>query len=101
MGGSMKKTIKLSLISSQTVFFILLPVWIKLTNYLHPIVIGVVWFSLTFLVLFCVCWVKKDKIRLPKHILHSLTVLYSAGLLILLFFRPKSQSYGDINLIPF
>lgn len=97
----MKKTIKLSLFYSQAVFFILLPIWIELTNYLHPIVIGVVWFSLTFLTLFCICWVRKDKIQLSKHILHGLTILYSVGLLILLFFRPKSQSYGDINLIPF
>jgi glycopeptide antibiotics resistance protein len=100
-GGNMKKNIKLSLLYSQIVFFILLPVWIELTKYLHPIVVGVVWFSITFLVLFCVCWVKKEKIRLSKHILHVLTFLYSIGLLILLFFRPKGQSYGVINLIPF
>lgn len=100
-GRSMKKNIKLGFLYSQIVFFILLPVWIELTKYLHPIVIGVVWFSISFLVLFGVCWVKKAKIQLPKHILHILTFLYSIGLLILLFFRPKGQSYGTINLIPF
>ena len=38
---------------------------------------------------------------MSKQILHVLTFLYSVGLLILLFFRPKGQSYGTINLIPF
>ena len=51
----MKKSMKISLLYSQIVFFILLPVWMELTKYLHPIVIGVVWFSITFLVLFVVC----------------------------------------------
>lgn len=96
----MKKYI-ISFLYSQMIFFILLPVWIKLTYYLHPIVIGVVWFSLYFLVLFGVCWVKEEKIRLPAYILHVLVLLYSIGLLILLFFRPKGQGYGTINLIPF
>jgi VanZ like family len=86
----MKKSIRLSFLYSQIIFFILLPVWIELTDYLHPIVIGVIWFSISFLVLFGVCWVNKEKIR-----------LYSIGLLILLFFRPKGQSYGAMNLIPF
>ena len=97
----MKKSMKISLLYSQIVFFILLPVWMELTKYLHPIVVGVVWFSITFIVLFVVCWVKKEKIILSKQILYVLTFLYSIGLLILLFFRPKAQSYGTINLIPF
>ena len=97
----MGKNIKLSLLYSQIVFLIFLPVWIELTKYLHPIFIGVVWFLITFSVLLCVCWVKKEKIRLSKKILYVLTFLYSIGLLILLFFRPKAQSYGTINLIPF
>src|SRR3954470_19520034 len=96
----MKKYI-ISFLYSQIIFFILLPIWIKLTNYLHPIVIGVIWFSLYFLVLFGVCWAKREKIRLPAYILHVLVFLYSIGLLILLFFRPKGQNYGTINLIPF
>ena len=100
-GGNMKKSIKLSLLYSQIIFFILLPVWMELTKYLHPIVVGVVWFSITFIVLFVVCWVKKEKIILSKKLLYLLTFLYSVGLLILLFFRPKVQSYGTINLIPF
>ena len=100
-GENMKKNITISFLFSQSVFIILFPVWIELTKYLHPIVIGVVWFLIFFLVLFGVCLVKNEQIRLPKQILHALTFLYSIGLLILLFFRPKSRSYGTINLIPF
>ena len=48
----MKKSIKISLLYSQIVFFIFLPVWMELTKYLHPIVVVVVWFSITFIVLF-------------------------------------------------
>ncbi len=99
--GNMNKTIKLSFLYSQILFILLLPVWIELTNYLHPIVVGVVWFCISFLVLFGVCWVKKEKIRLSKKILHVITFLYSIGLLVLLFFRPNGQGYGSINLIPF
>ena len=97
----MKKGIIMSFIFSQSVFIILLPLWVELTKYLHPIVIGVVWSLIFFLVLFIVCLVKNEQIRFSKHILHAFTFLYSTGLLILLFFRPKGQNYGTINLIPF
>lgn len=97
----MKKSLIHSFLFSQIIFFLLLPIWIKLTTYLHPIVVGVVWLSVSFLVLFGVYWVKKEKNRLAKHILHVIIFLYSLGLLILLFFRPSGQSYGTINLIPF
>ncbi|WP_041580494.1 VanZ family protein [Bacillus sp. 1NLA3E] len=97
----MNKNIKHSLLYSQIVFIILLPVWIELTKYLHPIVVGVVWFCVYFLVLFGVFWAKNEKIRLSKNIFHGLTIFYSIGLLILLFFRPNGQSHRTINLIPF
>lgn len=96
----MKKNIKLSFLYSQIVFFIFLPVWIELTNYLHPIVIGVVWFFISFTFLFVVFWINKEEIRISKNILHLLTILYSIGLMILLFFRPNGSSYGSINLVP-
>ncbi|MBZ5753327.1 VanZ family protein [Metabacillus rhizolycopersici] len=96
----MKKSIIQSLFYSQIAFLILLPIWMKLTVYLHPLVILVVWFSLFSLVLFCVFWVKKEKIKCSRHVLHALTFFYSIGLLILLFFRPNNQNYSDINLIP-
>ncbi len=100
-GRNINKSIKLSFLYSQIVFIILLPVCIELTKYLHPIVFGVVWFCVFFLVLFGVCWMKKEKIRISKNILHCLTFVYSIGLLILLFFRPNGQSHRTINLIPF
>lgn len=97
----MTKSIKWSLVFSQLAFLILLPIWLKLTQYLHLVVIVVVWFCFTSLVLLVTCWIKQEKIILSTRILHIITLLYSLGLLILLFFRPKGQSYGSINLIPF
>jgi glycopeptide antibiotics resistance protein len=97
----MKQTLKFSLIYSQILFFVLIPVWFELAHYLHPIVIGVVWFSITFLVLFAFCFVRKEQIQLSKSVLQVITLLYTTGLIILLFFRPGGQSYGGFNLIPF
>ncbi|MBB6444372.1 VanZ family protein [Bacillus benzoevorans] len=97
----MKQTIKLSLLISQLIFIILLPIWLELTLYLHPIVIGVVWFLITILILFSFCYIKREKLQLSKHILQMMTFLYTGGLIVLLFFRPGGQSYGGINLIPF
>jgi glycopeptide antibiotics resistance protein len=99
--GTMKKSSILSLIYSQIGFFILLPVWIKLTKYLHPLVIVIVWLLFSSLVLLCVCWVRNDKIQIQKHIIHIFAFLYSLGLLVLLFFRPNDQNYDNFNLIPF
>lgn len=96
----MNKHILLSFLFAQITFIILLPVWIELTNYLHPIVMSVVWFLITFLFVFFVCWVKKIKIRISKRILNIVIVLYALGLFILLFFRPGGSSYGSVNLIP-
>lgn len=80
---------------------ILLPVWIELTEHLHQVVIGVVWFCITVFVLLCVCWFREEKIQLPKRIFHAITFLYLSGLLILLSFRPNGSNYGSVNLIPF
>ena len=98
---NMKKSIIQSLLYSQIVFLILLPMWIKLTLYLHPLVIVVVWFSLFLFVLFCVFLVKREKISVSNHVLHTLTFFYSVGLLILLFFRPSNQNYSDYKSYSF
>jgi glycopeptide antibiotics resistance protein len=97
----MKKTVTISLIFSQLSFFLLFWIWIELTNFLHPLVIGIVWFCFSSFVLLIVCWVNKEKIIITTGIFNVIIILYSLGLLILLFFRPKNQSYGTINLIPF
>lgn len=97
----MTKTFKISLLYSQILFFILLPVWIDLTKYLHSLVIVIVWFCFSSFVLFVVNLVKKEKVRVSINLLHFVSLLYSMGLLVLLFFRPQNQTYGSINLIPF
>lgn len=97
----MKNNITYSLIVSQIIFLVLLPLWMQLTKYLHPLVIGVVWFCYSFLALFIICWVLKKGIKISLHTLHSVIFIYSTALLVLLFFRPNNQSYGSVNLIPF
>lgn len=97
----MKKTIISSFIISQTIYFALFPVWLNLANYLHPLVLGVVWFCLTFLILFVVCLSRSVQITLPIRPLHFVMLGYTIGLLVLLFLRPGGSSYGQVNLIPF
>ncbi len=97
----MKKSIKLNLFISQFLFLALLPIWMKLTQYLHPLVIGVVWFCWTSFILLIGLLATKEKIAISKGILNLVIFFYSIGLLILLFFRPENQYYGSINLTPF
>ncbi len=97
----MKKNIKLNLVFSQILFVALLPIWMKLTQYLHPLVIGVVWFCWTTIILLIGLWVTKEKIAISRTMLDLVIFCYSIGLLILLFFRPENQYYGSINLTPF
>lgn len=90
-----------SLILSQILFFILSPIWLKLTNYLHPIVIAVVWTCYTFLAVYIICLVKGVVISFRRDWLHTLTGLYSCSLLFLLFLRPNNQEYNQVNFTPF
>lgn len=92
---------KRSIIYAQLLFLVLLPIWLKLISYLHPLVIVVVWFTLTLFVVGITCWWKQVKVILPVQVLHITAILYTCCLLVLLFFRPKNQNYDTINLVPF
>lgn len=96
----MNNNIKYSLIG-QIIFWALLPLWIQLTNYLHPLVIGVVWFCYSFAALFITSCVTKRKIQVPSNVFHLTILVYSAALLVLLFYRPDNHGYESVNLIPF
>jgi glycopeptide antibiotics resistance protein len=96
-GGLMKN----NLIVSQIIFFLFFPVWLELTEYLHSIVIAVVWSCYTFLTLFFIFLHKKMTIFFNRNLLHIITAVYSASLLILLFMRPNEQHDGNLNLAPF
>ena len=96
----MNKSMKLSILFSQIVFFIFFPVWIELTKYLHSIVIVVVWVLTLFIFLFGVSWIRKEEVRISKRSLNGLIFLYALGLLILLYFRPGGANNGSVNLIP-
>ncbi|WP_458413820.1 VanZ family protein [Schinkia sp. CFF1] len=97
----MSKDVRLNLYLSQILFIVLLPIWLKLTQYLHPLVIGIVWFCLTSFILIVSLLVKEEKMNVSKQSLDLIVFFYSIGLLILLFFRPENRYYGAMNLIPF
>lgn len=96
-----KRTLWLSLGLSQLLFFALLPVWLKLLAYLHPVVLPVVWICVSLLVFFVVFFVRKETIQLPISIIKIAVGVYSLGLFVLLFFRPENQEITRINYIPF
>ncbi|MFZ7942905.1 VanZ family protein [Neobacillus sp. 19] len=95
------KSLWLSIGLSQLIFMALFPIWLRLLSYLHPIVLAVVWLCVTILVFFVVYFARKETIHISKTIIISIVIVYSFGLLVLLFFRPSNQEYSQINLVPF
>lgn len=91
----------LSIGLSQLLFVVLLPVWLRLLPYLHPLVLVVVWMCLTILVFFLVYFLRKETIHISKSIIKSVIGIYSLGLFVLLFFRPANQDYSQVNYVPF
>jgi glycopeptide antibiotics resistance protein len=98
---SMKTLLQVSLIASIALFLILSPVLFQLMDYLHPVVIGVVFFCLVMSVCLLALFIRKQTVQLPYSKIRNLLLLYTFGLFILLFFRPSDQTYQSINLIPF
>ena len=96
-----KRFLWLSVGLSQILFFVLLPVWLKLLAYLHPVVLAVIWVCVTVLVFFLVYYIGKATLQIPGFIIKTVMSVYILGLLVLLFFRPSNQEYNQINLVPF
>ncbi|MGE7879216.1 VanZ family protein [Peribacillus muralis] len=94
------KSVLLSFFLSQALFFCGLPVFLKLSLYLNPLAIMVVWFCILLLVAFAVLHFRKEVITVRRFVWQAAFVGYSSSLLVLLFFRPKGQVYS-YNLIPF
>lgn len=97
----MKKTYLLSLMISMGIFFVFSSVLFRLTSYLHPIVLLVVFFCLFSIILAILLSVRKETIHISFSLLKIILVVYTVTLLILLFFRPNEQPYHSWNLIPF
>ncbi|RDW19360.1 VanZ family protein [Oceanobacillus chungangensis] len=97
----MKRTIYFSIVISQLLFLIFLPVFYQLFSYLHPIVIIVLWMCITALIFFLVFLIRKDTITIPRWLLNLLLAIYSLCLFVLLFIRPNEQVYDNWNLLPF
>lgn len=89
------------IIISQLLFVTLIPVWEELIEYLNILVIAVAWLSITTIgIIFGLLWSKK-KINLSVTTVHVGMLFYTAGLIILLFFRPNGPGADNINVIPF
>ena len=61
----LKNSLLVSLIAATVLFLILSPVLIRLNSYLHPIVLGVVFFCMVFAVFFFILLIRKETIQLP------------------------------------
>lgn len=95
------KSLWLSFGLSQLLFVVLLPVWLRLLSYLHPVVLAIVWMCVNIFMFFVVYYVRKETIPISKNMIKSVMSMYSLGLLVLLFFRPANQEYSQINIVPF
>ncbi|QTN01416.1 VanZ family protein [Sediminibacillus dalangtanensis] len=86
---------------AQILFVLILPILMPLTEYLHPLVLIVVWICYSFAFLFINSLLFKQQIKIPMNSLNVTIIGYSIFLLILLFFRPGGQVYDHVNVIPF
>lgn len=96
----MRQSMIIASLCSQVLFFIGLPLFWQLFAFLHPIVIVVIWLCLTALTFFITFLWRGERIILPSWLGISLFVVYTIGLLVLLFSRPGGQEY-TYNLLPF
>ncbi|WP_026571919.1 MULTISPECIES: VanZ family protein [Sediminibacillus] len=97
----MEKRFIFSLWVAQIVFVLLFPIWISLTEYLHSLVLVVVWICYSFIFFSISSIAFKKRFTIAKKSLDVSIIVYSIFLLVLLFFRPAGQVYDNYNLIPF
>lgn len=94
------KSVLLSFFLSQALFLGGLPLFLKLSLYLNPLAILVVWFCILMLVSFAVVYFRREVITVRRFLWQAAFVGYSTSLVVLLFFRPTGQVYS-YNMIPF
>lgn len=97
----MKNTYTIALILSLVTFVVLSPIFFKLITYLHPVVLLVVFSCIYLLFLGFLLWFRREFIQISYALFLTFILIYSIGLLVLLFFRPNDQIYESVNLIPF
>lgn len=100
-GVIVKNTYTLALFLSLATFLVLSPIFFRLINYLHPVVLLVVLSCIYLTCLGLLLLIRKESIRISYSLFLTFIIIYSIGLLILLFFRPNDQSYESVNLKPF
>lgn len=100
-GVIVKNTYTLALFLSLATFLVLSPIFFRLINYLHPVVLLVVLSCIYLTCLGLLLLIRKESICISYSLFLTFIIIYSVGLLILLFFRPNDQSYESVNLKPF
>jgi glycopeptide antibiotics resistance protein len=98
---SMYRTIFGSAAAAQLLFLISLPFISNLIRYLHPLALIVVWACITSLTITAGLLLSHERLPLNRYLVQFGFVLYSASLLVLLFFRPGHNAYASYNLEPF
>jgi glycopeptide antibiotics resistance protein len=97
----MSRTIIGSIAAAQLFFLLSLPFISNLIKYLHPLALIVVWAIITVITITAGLLLRNQKLLLNKYLVLSAFALYSACLLVLLFFRPGNNAYASYNLEPF
>ncbi|WP_285769259.1 VanZ family protein [Peribacillus sp. SI8-4] len=94
------KSVLFSFFLSQALFLCGLPLFLKLSLYLHPLAIVVVWFCILMAVSFAILYFRGEVLQVRRFLWQAIFAGYSFSLLVLLFFRPNGQVYS-YNPIPF
>ncbi|MGD6857051.1 VanZ family protein [Bacillus infantis] len=97
----MSRTIVRSAAAAQLFFLLSLPFIGNLIKYLHPLALIVVWASITSFTITAGLLIRGKKLPLNKYLVLLGFALYSASLLVLLFFRPGDNANANYNLDPF
>lgn len=97
----MSRTIVRSAAAAQLFFLLSLPFIGNLIQYLHPLALIVVWASITSFTITAGLLIRGEKLPLNKYLILLVFALYSASLLVLLFFRPGDHANANYNLDPF
>ncbi|MDT0163344.1 VanZ family protein [Bacillus sp. AG4(2022)] len=97
----MSRTIVRSAAAAQLFFLLSLPFIGNLIQYLHPLALIVVWACITSFTITAGLLIRGEKLPLNKYLVLLSFALYSASLLVLLFFRPGDNANANYNLDPF
>ncbi|QFT91005.1 VanZ like family protein [Bacillus sp. THAF10] len=94
------KKITIAFLLSCIIFAIMIPAFPTLISNLHPIVLPVLFLYIFVVTLTIYLVVRGQTISIPSWSYYGFFVLYTLGLIVLLFLRPNEQFYGSYNIMP-